>query len=74
MRSIVGTWTLISETAADSASEPGALLYGGAPVGRATFTAEGRVVAVLTDGPLAAANFVNFAAATGPLLSQYEKS
>jgi hypothetical protein len=50
MRSIVGTWTLISETAADSAGEPGALLYGGAPVGSATFTAEGRVVAVLTDG------------------------
>ena len=50
MRSIVGTWALILETAADSAGEPGALLYGGAPVGSATFTAEGRVVAVLTDG------------------------
>ena len=50
MRSIVGTWRLVSETAVDSAGEPGALLYGGAPVGSATFTGEGRVVAVLTDG------------------------
>ena len=50
MRSIVGTWKLVSERAADSAGEPGALLYGGAPVGSATFTVEGRVVAVLTDG------------------------
>ena len=49
MRSIAWTWTLISETAADSASEPGALLYGGAPVGRATLAAEGRVVAVLAN-------------------------
>lgn len=50
MRNIVGTWTLISETAADSAGEPGARLYGSTPIGSATFTAEGRVVAVLTDG------------------------
>ena len=50
MLSIVGTWRLVSETAVDSAGEPGALLYGGAPVGSATFTGKGRVVAVLTDG------------------------
>jgi Lipocalin-like domain len=50
MRSIVGSWTLMSETANDSAGEPVAFPYGGAPVGSATFTAEGRVVAVLIDG------------------------
>jgi hypothetical protein len=50
MRSIVGTWTLIGETAVDSAGEPGALFYGDVPVGCATFTAAGRVAAVLTDG------------------------
>jgi hypothetical protein len=50
VRDISGTWKLVKETANDSAGRPAALVYEGIPVGSATFTAEGRVVAVLSDG------------------------
>jgi Lipocalin-like domain len=50
VRSLVGTWKLIAETANDREGGPAALVYGGAPIGSATFTAEGFVAAILTDG------------------------
>ena len=50
MPSIVGTWKLVRATAKDGA---GAVLpepYGGKGIGRVTFTAEGRMQAVVCDG------------------------
>jgi hypothetical protein len=50
MPSIVGTWKLVRATAKDGS---GAVLpepYGGNGIGRVTFTAEGRMQAVVCDG------------------------
>jgi hypothetical protein len=50
MPSIVGTWKLVRATAKDGS---GAVLpepYGGKGIGRVTFTAEGRMQAVVCDG------------------------
>jgi hypothetical protein len=50
MESLVGTWRLVGEEAWDSAGERRAPLMGARPMGLATFNAEGRMMAVLSDG------------------------
>ena len=50
MLSLVGTWRLVGEEAFDAEGAPRPLIYGRAPLGSVTFTAEGRVAAVLSDG------------------------
>jgi hypothetical protein len=50
MASIVGTWKLVRATAKDGAGAPLPEPYGGKGIGRVTFTAEGRMQAVVCDG------------------------
>lgn len=50
MASIVGTWKLVRATAKDGAGAPLPEPYGGKGIGRVTFTAEGRMQAVVSDG------------------------
>lgn len=51
MSSIIGTWALISGTAVDSDGQPLPPPYGGSQaMGRVTFNADGRMMAVLCDG------------------------
>ena len=50
MQSIVGTWKLIGAAARDRNGTPVPDPYGGKPMGRAVFTAEGRMMAVTCNG------------------------
>ena len=50
MPSIVGTWRLVAAAAKDSAGRPLPPPYGGKGMGRVTFNAEGRMMAVVCDG------------------------
>ena len=50
MASIVGTWKLVGSTAKDKDGKPMPDPYGGKPMGRVTFTADGRMMAVTCDG------------------------
>lgn len=50
MRSIVGTWKLVAAAARDGSGNPLPDPYGGRPMGRVVFTADGRMMAVTCDG------------------------
>jgi hypothetical protein len=50
MRDIVGTWRLVTTAAHDRDGRPLPAPYGPKPIGTATFTAEGRMIAALCDG------------------------
>ncbi len=50
MDRIVGTWRLVAETATDAAGQAHPGLFGPMAIGLGMFTAEGRMMAVLTDG------------------------
>jgi hypothetical protein len=50
MTSIIGTWKLIAASAHDGAGNPLPPPYGPKFMGRVTFNAEGRMMAVLCDG------------------------
>jgi len=50
MPSIVGTWKLVAAAARDKDGKPLPPLYGGHPMGRVMFTADGRMMAVTCDG------------------------
>jgi hypothetical protein len=50
MPSIVGTWKLLHATARDSGGTARPAPYGGNPLGRVTFTADGRMMSVVCDG------------------------
>lgn len=50
MASIVGTWKLVAAAARDRDGNPLPPPYGGRGMGRAAFTAEGRMMAVVCDG------------------------
>jgi hypothetical protein len=50
MRSIVGTWKLVAAAARDGNGNPLPAPYGGRPLGRVMFNAEGRMMAVTCDG------------------------
>jgi hypothetical protein len=50
MPSIVGTWKLVRATAKDKNGNPLPDPYGGKPMGRVMFSAEGRMMAVTCDG------------------------
>lgn len=50
MRSIVGTWKLVAAAARDRSGNPLPDPYGGRPMGRVVFTADGRMMAVTCDG------------------------
>jgi hypothetical protein len=50
MRSIVGTWKLVGAAARDRSGNMLPDPYGGKPMGRVVFTAEGRMMAVTCDG------------------------
>lgn len=50
MASIVGTWKLVRATAKDGNGATLPEPYGGKGIGRVTFTAEGRMQAVVCDG------------------------
>ena len=50
MQSIVGTWKLIAAAARDRNGNPVPDPYGGKPMGRVMFTADGRMMAVTCDG------------------------
>ena len=50
MRDIVGTWRLVAATAHDAQGKPMAAPYGPKMMGRVTFNADGRMMAVLCDG------------------------
>lgn len=50
MRDIVGTWRLVTTAAHDPAGVPLPQPYGPSPLGIATFTADGRMIAALCDG------------------------
>ena len=50
MPSIVGTWKLAAAAARDRGGDPLPPPYGGKGMGRLTFTAEGRMMAVTCDG------------------------
>ena len=50
MRSIVGTWKLVGAAARDRNGNTLPDPYGGKPMGRVVFTAEGRMMAVTCDG------------------------
>ena len=51
MPSIVGTWKLLHATARDPAGTARPAPYGGKALGRVTFTADGRMMSVVCDGP-----------------------
>jgi len=50
MQDIVGTWRLVTTAAHDRDGGPMPAPYGPEPVGTATFTSEGRMIAALCDG------------------------
>ena len=50
MRSIVGTWKLVAVAARDQNGNKVPDPYGGKPMGRVVFNAEGRMMAVTCDG------------------------
>lgn len=51
MKNIIGTWRLVRATATDAAGKTIAAPYGGDKgMGRVTFNADGRMMAVLCDG------------------------
>ena len=50
MRDIIGTWRLVMTRAKNDAGEPMHSPYGPSPMGVVTFSAEGRMIAVLCDG------------------------
>ena len=50
MPSIIGTWRLVAATATDANDKKLPPPYGGQGMGRVTFTAEGRMMAVTCDG------------------------
>ena len=50
MRDIVGTWPLVAATAHDTQGKPMEAPYGPKMMGRVTFNADGRMMAVLCDG------------------------
>ncbi len=50
MRSIVGTWKLVAAAARDRDGKPLPTPFGPKGMGRGTFTAEGRMMAVTCDG------------------------
>lgn len=50
MPDITGVWQLVAEMAHDADGAPAPLLYGGAPLGSASFTPDGCFAAVLCDG------------------------
>lgn len=51
MTSIIGTWRLVKASAADGEGKPLPPPYGGEKgMGRVTFNADGRMIAVLCDG------------------------
>jgi hypothetical protein len=50
MRSIIGTWRLVSATAQDGSGQPLPPPYGANGMGRVTFNADGRMMAVVCDG------------------------
>ena len=50
MPSIVGTWKLVAVAARDKDGKPLPMPYGGKPLGRVMFNAEGRMMAVTCDG------------------------
>jgi len=50
MRSIVGTWKLVAVAARDRNGNKVPDPYGGKPMGRVVFNAEGRMLAVTCDG------------------------
>lgn len=50
MRSIVGTWKLVAAAARDRDGNTLPDPYGGKPMGRVVFTADGRMMAVTCDG------------------------
>ena len=50
MTSIVGTWKLVAAAAHDGAGNPLPSPYGPKLMGRVTFSADGRMMAVLCDG------------------------
>jgi Lipocalin-like domain len=50
MKSIIGTWRLVKAEAHDPYGKPLPAPYGGKAMGRVTFNAEGRMMAVVCDG------------------------
>lgn len=50
MRDIVGTWRLVTTAAHDPDGAPLPAPYGPRPIGVATFSADGRMIAALSDG------------------------
>ncbi len=50
MNPLVGVWRLVAENASSAAGEPRPKRYGPMGIGLITFTAEGRMMAVLSDG------------------------
>ena len=52
MRSIVGTWKLVAVASRDRDGNTLPDPYGGRPMGRVVFTADGRMMAVTCDGRL----------------------
>jgi len=50
MPDIIGTWRLVGAVARDPEGQPVPLPYGPQAVGRIVFTAEGRMMAALSDG------------------------
>jgi len=50
VRSIVGTWKLVAAAARDRDGNPLPAPYGGKPLGRVMFNADGRMMAVTCDG------------------------
>jgi len=54
MEKLIGTWRLIKEEAWGADGTPRAPLLGAMPTGLAMFNAEGRMMAVLSDGSAAA--------------------
>lgn len=50
MRDIVGTWRLVTTAAHDLDGSPLPAPYGPSPIGIATFSADGRMIAALCDG------------------------
>ncbi len=50
MQSIVGTWRLVEAKSNDPEGTPLPTPYGGKGMGRVTFNAEGRMMAVVCDG------------------------
>lgn len=49
MPSIVGTWKLVAAASRDRDGKPLPVPYGGKPMGRVAFTADGRMMAVTCD-------------------------